>query len=212
MQTLSHEAIAQGLTELLQASCNGQTALWREILLLLVQGTPVTIERLAQAMNTDQVHVRSMVQQVSKIEYNSAGQIVGAGLSLVPTKHHLQVEEQSLFTWCAFDCLAYPVVLQKTATVISTCPLTSTIITMQVGPDAVTNIEPAEAYIAVVLPSSEAICEDIRTSFCNQIHFFAARAVAEQWYETHANAIVLSIQDAYRITKQVAQQVYLDAH
>ncbi|WP_126551228.1 alkylmercury lyase MerB [Dictyobacter kobayashii] len=210
MQGISDVALIDALTERLQASCRGYTGLWRELLLLLGNGKAVDARTLAQVLDVPVADLVEQLKELPKIEYNSEGRIVAAGLSLLPTKHHFQVQGHELFTWCAFDSLAYPVILQQPVQVSSSCPMTNEMITMQVMPDGLQDVEPTGAYIAIALPSTDDICSDIRTNFCNQTHFFSSEQAADQWCQTHSNAIPLPVVEAYRIVWQVARKVYFD--
>ncbi len=51
----------------------------------------------------------------SELEYDAQGNLVGSGLTLVPTAHQFRVEQRALFAWCAFDTLTYPVELHLSA-------------------------------------------------------------------------------------------------
>lgn len=208
MQEISDIALIDVLTERLQASCRGYTKLWLELLRLLGKGSAVDPVMLAQVLSISEEELTEQLNELPKIEYNAEGQIVAAGLSLLPTKHHFQVKEHELFTWCAFDSLAFPVILQQPVQVASSCPITNAIIRLQVTPDGLEEVEPGEAYIAIALPSTDDICSDIKTSFCNQTHFFSSEQAAALWCLTHTNAVPLPVREAYRIVRQVAQKVY----
>ncbi|GCE05314.1 alkylmercury lyase MerB [Dictyobacter aurantiacus] len=208
MQGISDVALIDALTERLRASCRGYTKLWLELLRLLGQGSAVEPGRLAEVMGMTEEALLEQLKELPKIEYNASGQVVAAGISLLPTKHHFLVQGHELFTWCAFDSLAYPVILQQPVQVASSCPITNEIIRLRVTPDGLKDVEPEGAYIAIALPSANEMCSDIRTSFCNQTHFFTSEQAARQWVQTHTNAVPLPVGEAYQIVRQVAWQVY----
>ena len=51
----------------------------------------------------------------SDVEVDQAGNIVGWGLSLVPTPHQFHLGESILSIWRALDALAFPALLGRTA-------------------------------------------------------------------------------------------------
>jgi alkylmercury lyase len=59
------------------------------------------------------------------VELDDHGRIVAlAGLSLTPTAHRFTVGGRQLYTWCAWDTLVLPGLLDQPAHVESTCPVT----------------------------------------------------------------------------------------
>lgn len=105
------------------------------LLQLFVLGHPVPPERLALALQRPLDEVRAIVHAHPELEYDAQGTIVGSGLSLTPTTHQFQLDERTLFTWCAMDTLAYPIRLQRTARVTARCPATGRSIRLMVSPD-----------------------------------------------------------------------------
>jgi alkylmercury lyase len=53
--------------------------------------------------------------RVPDTEFDAQGQIVGWGLTLLPTPHRFVLPERPLFTWCAFDTVLFPPLLQVEA-------------------------------------------------------------------------------------------------
>ena len=208
MQVIASENLINGLAMRLRATCRGHIDLWRELLCLLVQGEPVTPDQLARTMHMSRDEVIPVLRQIPKVEYNADGNIIGAALSLVPTKHHFFVNDVELFTWCAFDTLAYPLVLQRPVLVESRCPVSNELIRLHMTPTELDLLQPEGAYIALVLPDMAAMCENIRSSFCNHIHFLYSRDAAMQWQELHPDALPLPVRDAFPIAQAVARRVY----
>ena len=208
MHIMAPDNLINSLAMRLRASCRGHIDLWRELLCLLALGEPVTPDQLARTMHMTPDEVVPILRQIPKVEYNADGNIIGAALSLVPTKHHFFVKNVELFTWCAFDTLAYPLVLQQPVLVESRCPVSNELIRLHMTPSELDLLQPEDAYIALVLPDAAAMCEDIRSSFCNHIHFLHSREAAMQWQELHPDALPLSVRDAFPIAQAVARCVY----
>lgn len=69
-------------------------------------------------------------------------------------------------------------------------------IRLNAHPDGVADVEPAAAVVSVVNPD---IVASIRSSFCNQVHFFASAADAADWLASHPGGDVVPVVDAYHL-------------
>ena len=56
-------------------------------------------------------------------------------------------------------------------------------------------MEPATAVVSLVSPEA---MHSIRSSFCNQVHYFASREDAQPWLDSHPDGEVLDIEAAHR--------------
>src|SRR5260221_6524402 len=117
------------------------TLLFDQLVRLLVQGQPVAPELLARRLHRDLDEVRAILRAHPELEYDARGNLVGSGLTLVPTTHQFRVEQRTLFAWCAFDTLTYPVELHLSAQVTSRCPVTGSSIQLTVTPEQVLDLE-----------------------------------------------------------------------
>jgi alkylmercury lyase len=114
--------------------------LWR----LLAEGSPVSLEHLATVSHRSLDEIQAQLSSLD-VRLDQEGKIVAAGVSLVPTRHQVQVGEQTLFAWCALDTLMFAPLLGRTARVISSCPVTGKEIRLTVTPEAVLDLSPAAA-------------------------------------------------------------------
>jgi alkylmercury lyase len=137
------------------------------------------------------------------VEYDAHGDIVGSGLTLIPTPHRFQVEERTLFTWCALDTLTYPVSLALTAQVTSRCPTTGRLIRLTVTPERVLDLYPPGTVVSLNMPAATACCGNVREDVCHHGHFFASPEAATPWQATHPYALILSVEEAYQVGKLV---------
>jgi len=119
------------------------------------------------------------------MEYDEQGNLVGSGLTLVPTAHQLQVEQRTLFAWCAFDTLNYPVELHLSAQVTSRCPVTGSSIHLTVTPEQVLGLEPAESQVSLVVDVAGGCRHNVREDVCTYGHFFASLEAAFRWQAAH---------------------------
>src|SRR5712692_8130174 len=114
MQQTQLEAIAQAVVQR-QDRYQRNTLLFGQLVQLLVQGRPVAPELLARILHRDLGEVLSILRAHPELEYDAHGNLVGSGLTFVPTTHQFQVEQHTQFAWCAFDTLTYPVELHVSA-------------------------------------------------------------------------------------------------
>jgi alkylmercury lyase len=164
---------------------------------LLVDGDPVTVEQLAAAAGRTLEEVRRGLAAVPDTEYDDQGRIIGQGLTLRPTPHRFTVAGEELYTWCALDTLIFPALLDRPARVESVSPVSGEPIRVTVDPaDGVTSVDPATAMVSLVNPEQ---ITAIRSSFCNQVHYFTSPEDAAGWLAEHPGAEVVPVAEAYRI-------------
>ena len=199
MQHPSLETIAERLTA--QLRCE-QEDLCRPILQQVTRGKPVTPASLQASLQVSQDELEQRLARLSPdVEFDQAGNIVGLGATQVPTSHRLQIGGRLLYTWCAFDTLTYPVELHLSAQVTSRCPVTGSSIQLTVTPEQVLDLDPGEAQVSLVVDVADGCCSNVRQDVCNYGHFFASREAALLWQAAHREAVILSVEEAYRVGK-----------
>ncbi len=138
----------------------------------LAAGQSVSVACLAAGIAMEEPAIRAVVQQMSDIDYDSAGNVVGFGLSQLPTAHQFTLNGQSLYNWCALDTFLYTALLGQPSQVISHCPVTAQRITLTMVPAGISEQTPASSVISIVIPD-RSIADCRRSAFCNHGHFFA---------------------------------------
>ncbi len=208
MQQTQLEAIAHAVVQR-QERYQRNTHLFEQLGQLLVRGNPVAPELLARLLHRELDEVRSILRAHPELEYDEQGNLVGSGLSLVPTMHQFQVGQRTLFAWCAFDTVTYPVAQHLSAQVTSRCPVTGRSIHLTVTPEQVLDLDPAEAQVSLVVDVAAGCCHNVREDVCNYGHFFASREAATQWQAAHRQAVILSVEEAYQVGKLVGEHASL---
>lgn len=171
------------------------------MLRLLVDGDPVTIDDLAGAVKLPVDEVRARLAATPDTEYDGQGRIIGQGLTLRPTRHRFTVSGEELYTWCAFDTLIFPALLDRPARIESISPTSGDTIRVSVDPTVgVTSVEPATAVMSLV---NAADTPSIRSSFCNQVHYFTSPQDAASWLTEHPGAQTLPVSDAFELGRTV---------
>lgn len=178
--------------------------MFRTILCELAKGRPASREHLAAALGWPLTRVDAALEQIPGIEYDDDRNIVGYGLTLRETAHAFEIDGRRLYTWCALDTLIFPALIGRTARVASHCPMTGMPISMTVGPDKLERVAPANPKVSLVMPGAEA---DIRRSFCCHVLFFASGEAADRWASQHEEAEVVSVDDAFRIGREIARRL-----
>lgn len=203
------------LDEIARAIANGlqcdHKAFCLQLLRLLANGQPVAPEQIAITLGISRDELNAILRQLTDIEYDGEDNIVASGLSLIPTPHHFEINGHALFTWCALDALAYPILLQQPALVKSTCPVTGTSVRLTVTPERIEDHEPTSTVVSFVVPERAKSCCDVRGSFCCFVHFFSSSEAASAWFSEHEDAIILRVVDAYQVARLVVKYRYGEA-
>lgn len=168
----------------------------------LAKGNSVSREALGAVLDWPANRVAAALDHAPSTEYDSDGNIVGYGLTLRETPHLFEIDGRRLYAWCALDTLIFPVLIGKTARVLSRCAGTGTPISLTVGPDGVRNVEPAEAAVSLVRLDAS---PDVRRSFCCHVHFFASPSAAGGWLSQHDGGEVMTVEDAFRVGQELAR-------
>ena len=205
MQHPSLETIAERLSEQLQCE---QEDLCLPILHQVTRGKPIKMAALAVSLQMSQEDVEQRLSHLPDTEYDSQGNILGWGVTLVPTRHRFQIHGQSLYTWCAFDTVLFPPSLQAEVQVQSTCPVTGHPITFVATPEGmIKNLTPASSVMSLIIPAERSEC--VRATFCEQSLFFESEQVASTWLTAHPDAVLLSIEEAASVAKKVAASRFI---
>jgi alkylmercury lyase len=144
------------------------------------------------------------------VERDEDGRVVAfGGLSLAPTAHRFTVGERRLYTWCAWDTLFLPALLDGSARVRSRCGVTGLDVRLTVDPSGVREVEPEPLWVSFPAPSSTSVA-DITGSFCCHVHFLAGRAAADEWLSRHSGGTALTLHEAFELGRR-ATSCLMDA-
>lgn len=186
------------------------TILTDTILKLLSNGEPATaqdISHLAKLPLEEVYEAFALIKQQGG-EFNEEGSIVGLALSLNPSIHKFQVNGNQLYTWCALDALFIPGLIDQTAEVQSTCPVTELPINLTVTPSNVSHINPPNTVLSITIPglscrtqydSPDKPKTGPKSDGCSQMFFFSSLKAAEEWVVDHPGIAILTVQEAYQL-------------
>jgi alkylmercury lyase len=148
---------------------------------LLAKGCPVLPDEIALVLGVPPKKVLSTLLSFGA-EFDKDGNVLGLGLTLVPTPHAYEANGRKLYTWCAVDALLFPIMLKHTAHIESHDPVTEEKIHVTVSPDGVQKVEPDSAVVSWV---KDIDLSNIRGSVCHYVHFFSSFESASKWIAEH---------------------------
>lgn len=178
---------------------------------LLGEGAPVAIGRLGATLDIPEDAIRSTLDS-GAVFYDRTGAVIGFGgltvAEMLP--HRLIVDGRSLYTWCAWDSLFIPGILDKTARVESVCPVTRTPIAMTVTPAGVADLTPPTTVVSFLTPERR-FDQNVIDSFCHFVHFFQTSQAGEEWMGRHPGTFLLSVQEAFTLGRITNTRNFGDA-
>jgi alkylmercury lyase len=164
---------------------------WRIIdktLQLLSNGCPVPPDEIAIRLQVPPDTVISILRGFGA-EFDEEGNILGVGLTLVPTPHVYEVNGRKLYTWCALDALLFPVMLKHTAHIESLDPISGDKIRVTVTPDGVQKVNPESAVVSRVNGVD--------------FSFFSSPETASKWIAEHPGKMFYPVIDAFWAAKKI---------
>jgi alkylmercury lyase len=151
---------------------------------LLARAAPLAPAELALACELSEERLEQQFSQLlpTSLETDERGAIVAfGGLSLRPTRHQFVAAGTKLYTWCVFDALFLPQILNNPATLVTRCPISQNELIVELAPRESRVAEPSDWVMSIVAPDHEACCRDLRRAFCDRINLFGDRAAFAQW-------------------------------
>jgi alkylmercury lyase len=168
---------------------------------LVAEGHPVEAAALADRANMPLEEVNRALAEWGGIFTDDQDRVIGfLGLSIRPMPHRLTVAGRPLYAWGAWDTLFLPELLGARAEAESQCPTTGERITLTVEGTEVTDARPADTVLSY-LHKDEPLDQNVITSFCHYIHFFANPAAAVEWTAQHEGTFTLSLADGSEIAR-----------
>jgi len=170
-----------------QSGCEARThlddlPLCHALIGLLAAGQPLSCDDLVHITGLPLGDLTESLARMD-LDYDEAGRVIGAGLTLRPTPHRFEIGGRQLFTWCALDALMYPCLLGETVRVESPCRVSSQPVRVTVTPSGVAAVDPSDAVVSLVLPQPG---QPPRQAFCGEVHFLRLlRSHKAGWPNAH---------------------------
>ena len=168
----------------------------------LAEGDPICESTLAEPSGLPAEYVTATLASWPGVLRDDTARIISFwGLSLPETPHALEVNGVRLHAWCGWDTLFLPGILQAPARVRSLDPQTEETVELIVTPHGVTECSHADITVSFLVPNGTPD-QDIMTTFCHYVHFFAAPVHAKQWTSTRDGTFLLDLDTAFEIGAQ----------
>jgi len=189
------EELARPMIALLDES-RDQSLGWVKIHQLLLDGKPVSPERIAAYLGLTEEEVADLLKGA---ELDQEGNLVGLGLSIVPTPHAYRIHGRQFYVWCAADAIMFPIFHKTHAVIESPDPISGEKVRLVGTPEGAREVEPGTAVVSWV-PRTESL-ENIRTWFCNYTNFFTSVETASQYVAKHPGLIIVPVDEVFQMGK-----------
>ncbi|MCH8907799.1 MAG: hypothetical protein IH840_11980 [Candidatus Heimdallarchaeota archaeon] len=178
-----------------------------ELLNLISQGAPVSrdeSEKIASSLGLSEEKSRHIIESFT--ERDEQGRIVGLfGLTQNEYAHKFEIDDKQLYTFCGWDTLFLPQLLNKTAKVEVVDAQTKEIVTVEISPEGVISYSPTSAVLSIVLPE-----EKIETLlqayaiFCTHVRFFASENNINEWFtDRDYTPVIYSLDEGFQLGSAV---------
>jgi alkylmercury lyase len=181
-------------------------ALYRE----LANGRPVHADQLSRALGVSLPESRALLQREAFKPFvyaDDEGRVLGFGeLAAAPMHHRFEVEGRTLWTWCAWDSLFIPEILDASAHVTSADPENGEIVSLIVTPDRVESAVPQTAVVSFVeldAPVFQGSAANVMANFCHFVFFFSTRSSGERWIAKHPGTFLYGLEEAFALARRL---------
>jgi len=176
----------------------------------LAKGRPVDDVELAAALKISPAEARGLLERDSIKAFAYAdeqGRVVGfGGLATTPMHHRFDVDGCALWTWCAWDSLFIPEILDRRAHVVSPDPESGAPIRLVVTPAGIESADPASAVVSFARPEANIFAssaENVMARLCHFVFFFASRRSYERWANKHPGTFLFSLDEAFALARRM---------
>lgn len=172
---------------------------WLQIQKLLLARQPVSPERIAATLQISREEVTAILNYWGATLDNE-GNLVGLGLSVVPTPHSYQINGRQLYVWCAGDAIMFPIFHKASAVIESPDPISGEKVRLIGTPEGAKEVEPSTAVVSWV-PGTLGF-ENVRANFCNYTNFFTSVETASQYVVArHPDLIIVPVDTVFQLGK-----------
>lgn len=212
LRGMNLKSLSSDLLTRLPAMTEEERRLGLEIYRQLAGGEPVLKSKLASALAVsnyalDELLAHSNLKSLTYFDHD--GRIIGfGGLAVREMPHRFTLDGRMLYTWCAWDSLFIPVILEQEAEVDSPVPGSTARVRLRVTPDGIKDAQPPKAVMSFLLPTAQTFQADAvkaMASFCHYIFFFPERDTAAAWTTAHPDTTAISVSDAFELGRRMVR-------
>ncbi|MFV1984200.1 MAG: organomercurial lyase [Thiohalomonadales bacterium] len=169
----------------------------------LALGKPVLIALIADNINQNYIVINNIIHSWPGVFFDESNHVIGFwGLTINETPHKIIVNNITVYTWCAWDTLFIPELLNQKSSIYSTCPVTKEKINLELSPNDVKSTNKKDIVVSFLKPDLNDL-NNIITNFCHFVFFFSNRTAGEQWCAENNNTFLLTLDDAFRVGKKI---------
>lgn len=151
--------------------------------MLLDDDSPVTAGQIAVRVGVGEAEVTKLLadfDSVGRVRFDDDARVVGiAGLSIVPTRHRLELQGDMRWTWCALDAIGILGALHRDATFTTQVPDSDRELTVTFTAEG-----PAPTA-AVVFMADGYGSDSVVDTWCPTVNLFPDADAADTWAEAH---------------------------
>lgn len=166
----------------------------------ILEGKPASIDTLALksgiAVDQTRQYIMGMADRGILVMDKDENVVGSHGLSVIPTKHHLNINGQNLFTWCAIDAVGIAAALELEAKIVSKCFQCNETIEIDMANGKIINCNQKDTRIWVVEAD---LNQPIVCCTCPQINFFCSKEHFNEWYKNQNKGKLLSLTEAVKL-------------
>ena len=177
----------------------------------LEKGKPVNVNDLVSTTTLDKNTVSTILTEWPGIFYDDNKEIIGYwGLAIPEMAHKLELNDKTLYGWCAWDTLFLPQLIGKDATIRSKCQTTKEEIVIKL--DRYGNLVSGNDNIVVSMLTvdEESIQDDVLGTFCHFIYFFKNKVAGEEWVSKNEGTFLITLGEAIELSQTKNQMQYQD--
>ncbi|MHB1142333.1 MAG: organomercurial lyase [Sulfuricaulis sp.] len=211
LPTGDHDALARVFVDAFPAMDAGHQRLALALYRLLAEGHAVAPARLADTLDSPVEDIEHTLGEWPGVFKDDQGHIIGFwGVTVKEMPHHLEVNGNTVYAWCAWDTLFLPALLDATVKVASRCAQTGEPVQLTVAPERIESVEPASTVVSFLVPDARKLREHVTTSFCHFVHFFRDSETGSHWTGAHLGSFLITLDEAFDIGWRVNAARYRD--
>ncbi|GMR16882.1 MAG: organomercurial lyase MerB [Gammaproteobacteria bacterium] len=203
-QALSLHNISDYFVQAFPAITRDEQTLALILYRLLSLGKHVNVLQIQTETDLTTSIIEQALHDWPDILFDDDQQVIGFwGITVQPMTHRMVVDDHVCYAWCAWDTLFIPELLNKVVKVESRCPVTNNNIELIVSPTHAESANGKPLYLSFLQPDMDKLNDDITSNFCHFVYFFDSKQIAEQWLAEHPSTFLLTLDEAFKIAKQV---------
>lgn len=204
-----HDRLAQLFIDAFPVMNISEQQLALKLYILLSEGDAVSLEHLSIRADKPLADVKKILESWPGVLFDYKSRIIGFwGIAVDETDHYFEVNGNTVYTWCAWDALFIPELLNTTAQITSHCALSGDEIRLTISPTGIESVQPDQTMISFLVPDEGGLKDNITASFCHFVFFFRSPEAGEHWVSEHPGTYLLSLDEAFSVGKKMNARRY----